>query len=168
MIPNNLKNFALFVDGRGYAGKAPELTLPKLTRKKREYVAGGMAGPVELDMGMEKLEATFTIEEYNADIIKLWGLGNLQQVAFRFAGSINDDSSDEHKPVEVVLRGRLTEFDFDAWKKGEAAPIKVAISANYYRLSVNNEELIEIDMINMIEKVGGIDRLESTRANIGI
>jgi P2 family phage contractile tail tube protein len=168
MIPQNLKNFALFIDGRGYAGKAPEVSLPKLTRKTREYNAGGMAGPVELDMGLEKLELNFTLEEFNQDVLKLWGVSNLQQVALRLTGTVNDDSSDEHKPVEVVVRGRWKEVDFGSWKKGDAASMKVMVNAAYYRLSVDSEELIEIDMINMIEKVGGIDRLESQRANLGI
>jgi P2 family phage contractile tail tube protein len=31
MIPKILKNFNLYVDGRGYAGRVEEITLPKLT-----------------------------------------------------------------------------------------------------------------------------------------
>ena len=33
MIVDQLKNMNLFVDGRGYAGKAMEVNLPKLTVK---------------------------------------------------------------------------------------------------------------------------------------
>lgn len=40
MIPKILKNFNLFVDGRGYAGKAEEVTPPKLSLKTQEF--GGM------------------------------------------------------------------------------------------------------------------------------
>jgi P2 family phage contractile tail tube protein len=36
-----LKNFNLFVDGRGYAGRAEEVTPPKLTIKTEELRAGG-------------------------------------------------------------------------------------------------------------------------------
>jgi UDP-N-acetylmuramoyl-L-alanyl-D-glutamate--2,6-diaminopimelate ligase len=57
MLPKILKNFNVFVDGRGYAGKIDEITLPKLTIKTEEYRAGGMDIPVSIDMGMEKLEA---------------------------------------------------------------------------------------------------------------
>ena len=52
-----LKNFNLFVDGRGYAGKAEEVTPPKLTIKTEEFRGGGMDVPAAVDMGMEKLEA---------------------------------------------------------------------------------------------------------------
>ena len=61
MIPRKLKHFNLFVDGRGYAGKIEELTLPKVTIKAEEFRAGGMDAPMEIDLGMEKLEAEFTL-----------------------------------------------------------------------------------------------------------
>ncbi len=57
MLPKILRNFNVFVDGRGYAGKIEEITLPKLTIKTEEYRAGGMDIPISIDMGMEKLEA---------------------------------------------------------------------------------------------------------------
>ena len=59
MIPEVLYNTNLFVDGISLQGDVPSLTLPKLTLKTDEYRAGGMDAAVELDMGMEKLEAGF-------------------------------------------------------------------------------------------------------------
>ncbi|GHL58516.1 hypothetical protein ECZU31_17910 [Escherichia coli] len=37
----------------------------------------------------------------------------------------------------------------------------------YFRLTMDGKELVEIDTINMIEKVNGVDRLEQHRRNIG-
>lgn len=54
MLPKILKNFNVFVDGRGFAGRAEEITLPKLTIKTEEFLGAGMSAPVEVDMGMEK------------------------------------------------------------------------------------------------------------------
>ncbi|BET34742.1 hypothetical protein wCIFem_11920 [Wolbachia pipientis] len=50
MLPKILKNFNVFVDGRGYAGKIDEITLPKLTIKTEEYRAGGMDITVNIDI----------------------------------------------------------------------------------------------------------------------
>ena len=55
MIPKILKNFNLFIDGRGYAGKCDEVNPPKLNIKSEEYRAGGLDAPIPIDMGMEKL-----------------------------------------------------------------------------------------------------------------
>ena len=57
MLPRTLRNFSLFVDGTGYAGKVTELTLPTLTIQNEEYRAGGLDAPIAIDMGMEALTA---------------------------------------------------------------------------------------------------------------
>jgi len=168
-IPRILKDFNLFVDGRGYLGKVPELTLPKLTRKMNEYRAGGMAGPVEIDMGLEKLECDFSLIDYAEDVLRLWGLQDHAAVALRFTGSIeSDDATAAVVPVEVTLRGRWKELDFGGWKPGEDTPLKVQLAASYYRYKQGGRELIEIDMVNMVEKVDGVDRLAERRAALGI
>ncbi len=50
MLPKILKNFNVFVDGRGYAGRIDEISLPKLAIKTEEYRAGGMDIPVSIDI----------------------------------------------------------------------------------------------------------------------
>ncbi|VGI49098.1 phage major tail tube protein [Klebsiella quasipneumoniae] len=37
-----------------------------------------------------------------------------------------------------------------------------------YKLTMNGKELVEIDVLNMIEKVNGVDRLDQHRRNIGL
>jgi len=54
MIPQVLFNTNLFVDGINFKGDVPSLSLPKLVVKTDEYRGGGMAGPVEMDMGLER------------------------------------------------------------------------------------------------------------------
>ena len=169
MIPRKLKHFNLFVDGRGYAGKIEELTLPKVTIKAEEFRAGGMDAPMEIDLGMEKLEAEFTLGEYNEDVIRLFGLHNSAAVTLRFKGSIeSDDLTSYRTPVEVVLRGRWRELDWGDWKSGDNSTMKVAVAATYYKYKSNGETLIEIDVPNMIRIVNGIDQLAISRANIGL
>ena len=63
-MPRLLKNMNLFVDGRGYAGRVDEVENPKLSLKTEEHRAGGMDLPVEVELGMEKLEASLTFSDY--------------------------------------------------------------------------------------------------------
>jgi len=167
-IPRVLKNFGVFVDGRGYLGIAAEVTLPKLTRKTEEYRGGGMNAPIELDMGMEKLECDFSLKEPNEEILKLWGLVNHAGAVLRFRGALEaDDASATVTPVEVVVRGRWREIDSGSWKPGDAALMKISVACSYYRYASNGNALIEIDVANMVEKVGGKDRLAAIRNAIG-
>lgn len=166
MIPKILKNFSVSVDGRGYAGRVDECVLPKLTVKTEEHRAGGMDMPVEIDMGLEKLEAELTFSEYDHELFRLFGLvdGNAVQLTLR--GAIQ--SNGEAEPVVINLRGALKELDAGTWTAGEKATLKVMVSARYYKLAINGETAIEIDAENMIRLIDGKDQLESVRKAIGV
>lgn len=162
MLPKILKNFNVFVDGRGFAGRAEEITLPKLTIKTEEFLGAGMSAPVEVDMGMEKLEMDITFAEYDKELFKLFGLTNGSEVAFTIRGAMQATNS-EAEAVVVNVRGFFKELDFDSWKPAEKATLKCAVACNYYKLTVDGVELIEIDPVNMVRSINGTDQLSKMR-----
>lgn len=167
-LPRKLKNFNLFVDGRSYVGEVEELTLPKLTRKMEEYRGGGMHGPIDSDMGMEKLSLEWTCAGYVRHALNQFGATRHDAAQLRFAGGIQREDTGEVQAVEVVVRGRHSEIDFGNAKAGENTQIKFTTSVSYYKLSIDDETIIEIDLLNMIEIVNGTDLLESIRRAIGL
>ncbi|QIL44641.1 phage major tail tube protein [Acidovorax sp. HDW3] len=167
-LPRSLKNFATFIDGNNYVGEMPEVGLPKLTRKMEKYRAGGMNGEVQLDFGMEAIEAELTAAGYMKDLFTTWGTMRHDGVLLRFAGALQGDDSEGVDALEVVMRGRFTEIDAGKAKAGDKTEIKYKAAVSYYKLSINGEVLLEIDPVNFIEVVGGIDRLAQVRAALGI
>ena len=166
MIPKVLKNFNLFVDGRGYAGRVDEVTLPKLGLKTEEHRAGGMDTPIELELGMNKLECDFTLSEYDPEILKVFGLSSGAQVGMSMRGGLDGEAG--VSPVVVTLTGAWRDLDLGNWKAGERAPLKVSVALRYYRLTIDGEDLVEVDAENMVRKIAGVDQLESMRAAIGL
>jgi len=167
-MPSVLRDFNVFVEAKGFAGKADEINLPKLTLKMEEYRGGGMDAPVEIDMGMEKLEADFTLAEFDADVLSLFGVEAGAAAAFRAMGSIFNPVDGTSTAVAVVLRGRIKELDMGAWKGGEAAKLKVTVACNYYKYTQGGVDLIEIDVGGMKRIIAGIDQLAKTRADLGV
>ncbi len=168
MVPYVLKNMNLLVDGFGYAGKVTALTPPKLSRKVEEFRAGGMDGSVELDMGLEKLEATFTLAEFDKGVLALWNLRDLDSVLLRFRGAIERDDTGDVRAVEVTLRGRWKELDHGDWKPGEKAELKVTVACTFYSYSEDGVPLIVEDVVNMISLANGVDRLSGLRTALGV
>nr|EMA1793626.1 phage major tail tube protein [Cronobacter turicensis] len=78
------------------------------------------------------------------------------------------DDTGETVAVEVVMRGRHKEIDSGEGKQGEDTETKISTQCTYFKLTMNGKELIEIDTVNMVEKVNGVDRLEQHRRNIGL
>ncbi|CAJ0738038.1 hypothetical protein R77592_04503 [Ralstonia mannitolilytica] len=167
-LPRILKHFNVFADGVSHAGEVEEITLPKLTRKLEEYRAGGMNGPIDIDLGNEKLEMETTYGGLMREILKQYGTTTIDGAMVRFAGSYQREDSAEIDSAEITVRGRHTEIDFGNAKAGSKDPFKVKSSLSYYKLSVNGEDWIEIDLVNFIERVFGVDRLAEHRKAIGL
>jgi P2 family phage contractile tail tube protein len=167
-LPRTLKNFILFNDGHAYLGEVPECTPPKLSRKMEEYRAGGMNGPISLDMGMEAMEMDWTAAGYISSLFAQWGETTHDGLLLRFAGDAQSDDTGAFTAVEIVCRGRHKEIDFGNAKAGEKTEIKVKSVLSYYRLSLNGQVQIEVDFVNMIENVGGADQLSLVRTALGL
>lgn len=167
-LPRKLKNMNLFNDGVSFVGVATEVVLPTLTRKLEEYRGAGMNGPVDVDLGMEKLTVEHTYGGLVREIFNQFGITRADGVLLRFAGAYQRDDTGEVDAVEVVMRGRHSEIDPGTSKAGDDTEFKAKSSLSYYKLTINGEVVIEIDILNMIEIVNGEDRLTDQRRAIGL
>lgn len=153
-IPKKLRLFTLFVDGENYIGKVPSVTLPKLTRKTEDYQGGGMLGAAGVDLGLEAgaLDASMIVGGVVEELILKWG-GDIDELRLRFVGEIY--SGDTSSLLEVEMRGRITEIDQGEAKQGDDTNHTYAIKNTYYKESVDDKPLLEIDLLNFIYKRNG-------------
>ena len=170
-LPRNMKFMKLFNDGRRYMGVATAVTLPKLTGKLENYRGGGMPGSAPIDCGLDDdaLAMEFTLGGFADETLwSQYAAPGADKVLLRFTGSYQRDDTGEISAVEVVMRGRHKEIDGGESKQGEATETKISTQCTYYKLTIDGKEMIEIDTINMIERVVGVDRLEQHRRAIGL
>ncbi|SNB63693.1 hypothetical protein SAMN02745900_01210 [Pseudomonas sp. URIL14HWK12:I8] len=167
MIPEILANMNLFVDGISFQGDVPSLTLPKLALKMEEYRPGGMDMPIEMDLGMEKLESSFTTTGMRKEALKFLGLADGNAFNGVFRGSFKGQKG-ETKAVIVTQRGTLKELDMGDWKPGDKAEHKHAIALTYYKLEVGGEVIYEIEPMAMKRVINGVDQLASQRRDLGL
>lgn len=167
-LPRILKNFNTFLNGGSCAGQVLEVTLPKLARKMEAARMGGMAAELDSDMGLEKLEIEHTYAGYMREIFNDFGATRVDACLLRFAGAYEREDTGEVDAVEIVVRGRHVEIDPGSAKGGDKTEFKVKSTLSYYKLSINGETVLEIDVLNMIEIVNGEDRLAAHRKAIGL
>lgn len=169
-LPRKLKHLNMFNAGNNWQGLIESLTLPKITRKFEKYRGGGMAGAVDIDMGLDDgaLDTEFTIGGSEALLFKQMGTATVDGVQLRFTGSIQRDDTGEVQAVELVVRGRHKELDSGEWKTGESSSTKVSGTNSYAKLTINGEVLYEIDLVNMIHIVDGTDLMEAHRSALGL
>ncbi|MFG6501248.1 phage major tail tube protein [Sulfitobacter sp. 1A15106] len=162
-----LKNFNLFVDGRGYAGNVSEYTPPVLTVQTEDHRAGGMDAPVALDMGMEGLEASFILTAYDFDVLTMWGVSQGAAVNLTARGSVESVDGSVKAAIHR-LRGKVTGIDRGTWTPGQPAPLTITVRLDYFAEELGGRQIHEIDVPNMKRVINGVDQLEARRGALGM
>jgi P2 family phage contractile tail tube protein len=162
-----LKYLNLIVDGRGYAGKLEEYSPPDLTISTEEFRGGGMDAPIDIDMGQEKLTSSFVLTSYDADVLALWGVKDGSTVQLTAKGSL-ESLDGNTTPVVHNMQGKLISISRGTWGSGNKPSLTINMGLRYYREVHGQRTINEIDVINMVRVVDGVDQLAAHRANIGL
>ena len=169
-LPSKLKNMNLFNEGSAYTGLVKSVTLPPLARKMESFRGGGMNGPAKADLGLSDDGIQF---EWNAgglliQALKQFGAVSASGVPLRFVGAYQADDTGVVSAVEIIVRGRHETIEMGDAAPGEDTEQKVTTTCTYYKLAIDGADVIEIDVLNFIEKVDGVDLLEAQRQALGI
>lgn len=169
-LPKKLKHMNLFNDGVSYVGVCGSVTLPKLSRKLEAIRAGGMDGPVKVDLGHsdDGIQLAWSIGGWDLTVLRQYGAIKADGVMLRWAGSVQRDDTGEVSAVEVVVRGRHEEIDFGDSKPGEDTEQKITTTCTYYKLTIDGNVELEIDLLNFVFMVNGKDMLAEHRKAIGL
>lgn len=165
-LPNKLKDQRLYVGGNRYAGEIPEVVLPKLAIKTEAYRGGGMLGEVDIDMGLEKLEAEVTVGGLVADLFRSFGALAHDAELLRFAGAYQAEGGGTQL-AEATMRGRIAEIDMGSAKPGADTEHKFKYTLTYYRLDLDGTNAVEIDVVGGTYLVFGVDRRAEINALLG-
>ena len=169
-MPRKLKNMNLFNDGTSYMGVAKSATPPPLSRKMEGYRGGGMNGPVKADLGWTDDGIQFEWKTGGLDLIvlKQFGMIKADGVMLRLAGAYQQDDTGEVVAVEIVVRGRHETIDMGDSAPGEDTEHSITTTCTYYKLTINGEDVIEVDLLNFIEIIDGVDMIAEQRKAIGV
>lgn len=169
-MPRKLKNQNIFNDANSYQGVAKTITLPDLTRKLEMWRGAGMDGAVGADLGMgdDGLKIEWTVGGLDLISLRQYGTTNASGVPLRWAGAYQQDDTGVVTKVEVIARGRHETYSFGDAEAGEDTEHTITTVCTYYKLIVDGNEEIEIDLLGMIFKVNGVDILEEQRSAIGL
>lgn len=168
-LPAILKNMNLFHNGVSYVGQIPEVTVPKLAIKLEAYRGAGMMADLGVDMGLDGfIEFGWKAGGHITAIYAGFGAVTHDAELLRWVGAYQDDGTGLWKSVEITVRGRHQEIDPGDAKPGEKGEESIKTIASYYKLTVDGATIVEIDVVNMVMIVNGVDRYAELRAVLGI
>ncbi|MHA1524241.1 MAG: phage major tail tube protein [Alphaproteobacteria bacterium] len=161
-----LRGFNAFVEGVSTHLEIEELTPPLPTDNMEDFVVGGQA--VGIPIGHEALEASFKLTSWNTDVMKRMGLapGVTSRVTFR--GQTVSEVDGATQEIVIIIVGRINPNP-DSWNAQGKSGIEYSIgSIAYFKHSVDNVVVHEVDVVNMIRIVDGVDQWTDRRSALGL
>lgn len=108
-----------------------------------------MIGSAAVDLGLDggALDASMVVGGMVKTLLQKYG-GGIDENRLRFAGEYYTDS--ESLLAEVEMRRRVIEIDRGEAKQGDDTSVTYALKNTYYKLSIDDQPIIEIDLLNFI------------------
>lgn len=166
---NKVSNGNVYIDGNNLIGTVKEMQLPEGAAKMVEHSVLGMQGVIDLPSGFEKMEAKITWGSFYADALAFTGdiykflniqvRANLQQ--FDAKGLSTE------KALVISMIGSSKNLPLGNFKANENSELETNFNVSYFKLTIGGVDVFEVDLVNNIYKVKGVDKLANYRANIG-
>ncbi|MCB1520930.1 MAG: phage major tail tube protein [Hyphomicrobiaceae bacterium] len=164
---NVFGDFSLFLRAEGMFGKIEELELPELKWKSEEYNGGGQMGTRDLALILDKLEMKFSSNSYERTLLGRGLQAPGLQEQWKVMGSLIVPGEDE-KPFKALITGSLMEIKRGKLQPGKKVDTEYMIKdITYYQEIVDGVELYEIDLLNQVLRVNGVDQMATRRRNLG-
>lgn len=167
---NKITNCNVFLNGNNHAGKAEEVKLPDVVMKMVTHKGLGMMGEVELPAGMDKMTCTIKWSSLYPDVMKTEG-NPYETNSLQFRGSLETwgaGGRTKQVPVVVFVRGTFKKFPGGTWKPGDPVERESELAVAYFKIAIEGQDVLEVDMFNNIHKVNGVDIAATFNQNLGV
>lgn len=166
---NRIVNANVYLDNNSMLGKAEEIKLPDVQAIMQEHKALGMVGKIELPAGFDKLEGEIKWNSLYPDVARVMA-NPFRAVPLQCRSNIEQYTT-QGRIREVKLVTYLTVMfkknPLGTYKQHENVDVSSAFGATYVKQVIDGEEVLEIDYMANIFRVGGEDVLATYKANIG-
>ena len=167
-LPDKVNNFNVYDGKTRLVGVSSEVTLPEFSPLTDTLNLAGMAGEIESEVigsfGSMKLEIPFE---------------NLYEDFFVFAASTNpvvirgsmevfntQTQAKSTKGMVVTVKGRTLNIKPGTLKKGGKGQPSVTKEITYIKITIGGATQVELDKLNNIFVLGGVDLLANIRSQI--
>lgn len=166
---NRINNANIYLNGANLLGRAEEIKCPDLNMIMQEHKALGMVGKVELPAGFDKLEGEIKWNSFYRDAMLAAG-NPYKALALQCRSNVQRYSSQgliDEIPMVTFMTIMFKKNPLGTFKQHDNAEFTSGFSCTYIKQVMDGQELLELDYLANIFKVGGVDQLATYRTNIG-
>lgn len=168
-IPEKINDYNVYLDGTKMIGVAASATLPEVNMKTSTVSGVGVNG--ELDSPtigqFESMEQEIKFNTLYSSAMDMLNPLSVVNLTFRAAQQVYDKTGGyAFKGLRVVEMGRVKKLNPGKVEKGEAMEATVTIELTYLMIEVDGNQLLEVDKLNGVYKVNGVDMLAGVKSLI--
>ena len=167
MIPESINRFNLYMKGNRLIGVTSEVSLAELSAITNTISGAGIAGEIESAVigmfGSMKQEIPFRM--LSKDMLKLYNPLEPIELTLRASeqSTVRGSGAIDFQGMRVVFRGRPISVKLGTMKQGGQMDSSVTLELDYIMIEVDGETMFELDKLNDVFVVDGVDILEKVR-----
>lgn len=165
-----ISNANLYLDGVSFLGRASEVKLPEIKAKMLDVNALGMFSSIQVPVGLDKLEATLTMNGLYDDMVAV-AADPFTSVLIMVRGTIEKfegPGRTSQVPVVCHLQGTFSTNPMGSFKPHEKSDLQYQMSITACKCEIDGAVVYDIDVFANKFTVDGSDVLETYRANLGL
>lgn len=140
-----------------------DLKLPAIKLKTEKVWFGGSDGEMDVDFGLQAMEAGLKLGAVNENVMAQVGLRPGVVKTFTFNGVAVSEVNGTHTGVICRMTGKIRDDEPGNWKHGDKSEWDYKIMVRTYRLTIGGNVMYDIDPLNFIRIVKGVDQLAEMR-----
>ena len=167
MIPESINRFNMYLKGNRLIGVSGEISLPDLSSMTSTVSGAGIAGEMESPsigmFGSIKQEIPFRM--LSKDMLKLYNPIEPMELTLRASeqSTVQGSGIIDFQGMRVVFRRRPVDIKLGNLKQGGPMDSSVSLELSYILIEVDGETMFELDKLNDVFVVNGVDLLAKVR-----
>lgn len=169
-VRDRLEGYEVFVEGTRKLGTA-DVTLPELKYKTETLSGAGIGGDIEMGTPgqTESMELGLTWRTINEDGVSLMAMQS-HDLELRGANQHYDAGTGKfiRHAVKINVRGIPKSGNLGKFEMASRSDMETTLEALYLKITMDGKKMVEIDKLNYIHYIDGVDYLEGLRQALGL
>ena len=170
MKATNINAYNVYRDSKKLVGLSDEVTLPDFEGLTETISGPGILGEIDEPLlghfGASEIEVPF--RTLNEEMFDLLAQGQAVNLTLRMSTQaiVESTMATDFMPSRVVIKGKSKGFTGGSAKQGQGTGSSVKVEIIYILIEVNNKKKFELDKLNFVYKVNGVDLLAKVRKQV--
>lgn len=169
-IPEKIHSANVYSSGNRLVGISGAVTLPDFESMTETLSGPGILGEIDSPatghFSGQEMEIPFNV--LYEDVFALLGKeGEFVDLTLRASIQVTSaDGGTDYVGMRVVVRGKIKSLTGGKIEQAKKSEPSIKIALYYILIEIDGQPMVELDKLNYVYKIGGVDQLAKVRAQI--